>query len=92
LQGVSSQNRDELAKAYRDALGEITTGRTKAAEEKAEAEREAEWERIASAEGAELDPGAAPAGGGKAWKGSAPKGRGAGTIKPWKPPKKGSKK
>jgi len=62
--GVYSQNRDELAKTYRDALGEITAGRTKAAEEKAEREREAEWERIAGAEGAELDPQTAPGGGG----------------------------
>ena len=60
-----SANRDQLAKSYRDALGEIGAGRLKAAEEKAEAEREAEWERIAAAEGVEPEAEAAPAPGGK---------------------------
>jgi hypothetical protein len=55
-------NRDQLAKTYRDALGEISAGRTKAAEEKAEKEREAEWERISAAESAEPEAEAAPAG------------------------------
>lgn len=54
-------NRDELAKTYRDALGEIGAGRTKAAEEKAEAEQQAEWDRIGAAEKSEPDPEAAPA-------------------------------
>ncbi len=58
---TNSINRDELAKAYRDALGEISAGRTKAAEEKAEREREAEWERIAAAEGVEPEAEASPA-------------------------------
>lgn len=62
---VYDQSRDELAKAYQEALGEISAGRAKAAEERAEREREAEWERISAAEGAELDPEAAPSGGGR---------------------------
>jgi len=53
------QNRDALEKAYRDALGEIREGRAKAAEEKAEREREAEEKRIEAAERSELDPQAA---------------------------------
>jgi hypothetical protein len=61
-------NRDELAKAYRDSLGEISAGRTKAAEDKAEKEREAEWERIAAAEGSEPEAEASPAGKAKAKK------------------------
>lgn len=76
----ADENRDALAKAYRDALGEIKTARTQAAEEKAEREAEAEWERISAAEGAELDPDAAPAPGGRRWRrrrrNSQPRGRG----------------
>jgi hypothetical protein len=60
-----SANRDQLAKTYRDALGEISAGRTKAAEEKAEREQGAEFERIAAAEEVEPEALAAPAGGGK---------------------------
>jgi len=59
---VYGQSRDELEKAYRDALGEISAGRAKAAQEKAEREQEAEWERIAAAEAAPLEPEAAPGG------------------------------
>lgn len=55
-------NRDQLAKAYRDALGEISTGRAKSAQEKAEREREAESERITAAEAQEPDAEAAPPG------------------------------
>jgi hypothetical protein len=61
---TNSANRDQLAKAYQDALGEISAGRTKAAEERAEKEQEAAWERIAAAEGSEPEAEAAPAGGG----------------------------
>ena len=58
--GAYGRSRDELAKTYRDALGEISAGRAKAAQERAEAEREAEWDRIAAAESAEPEPEAAP--------------------------------
>lgn len=63
-------NRDQLAATYRDALGEIGANRTRAAEEKAETEQGAEWDRIGEAEKAPLDPEAAPG------KGGAPKGKG----------------
>lgn len=53
-------NRDQLASAYRDALGEISSNRTRAAEEKAETEQQAEWDRVGEAEKAPLDPEAAP--------------------------------
>lgn len=53
-------NRDQLAATYRDALGEIGAKRSQAAEEKAEAEQAAEWDRIGAAENAPLDPEAAP--------------------------------
>lgn len=59
------QSRDELAKAYRDALGEISAGRAKAAEEKAEREQEAAWERNAAAEAVEPEAMAAPGGSGR---------------------------
>jgi len=64
-------NRDQLASTYRDALGEIGAKRTQAAEEKAEAEQGAEWDRIGDAEKAPLDPEAAPGRGGKAPRGKA---------------------
>lgn len=57
-------NKNALANSYREALGEITQGRTKAAEEKAEAEQQAEWDRISAAEAVEPDPETAPSGGG----------------------------
>lgn len=56
-----SGDRDQLAKAYRDALGEITTGRVKAQEDKETAEREAYWDRVGAAEDAPLDAETAPA-------------------------------
>lgn len=59
------RNRNELANAYREALGEISTGRARATQEKADSEAEAEWERISSAEEAPLEPQAAPAGKGR---------------------------
>lgn len=58
-------NRNNLANSYREALGEITAGRTKAAEEKAEKERQAEWERIEAAEAQEPEGEASPPGGGQ---------------------------
>lgn len=87
-------NYNNLSNAYREALGEITHGRTEAAERKAEEEREAEWKRIEAAEAQEPEAESSPAGGGSGggWKGQAPKGKGAGTIKPWNPPKKKGKK
>lgn len=42
--------RDALEKSYRDALGEINQGRTKAAEERAETEQGAYWDRVRNAE------------------------------------------
>lgn len=53
-------NRDELASAYRDALGEISTGRTEATQRKADEEQTAYWDRIAAAEGSEPEADAAP--------------------------------
>lgn len=57
-------NYNNLSNAYREALGEITRGRTEAAERRAEEEREAEWKRIEAAEASEPDAEAAPASGG----------------------------
>lgn len=57
---VNAQNRDTLAKSYREALGGISAERTKAAEEKAETEQGAYWDRIGKAEEAPLDPSTAP--------------------------------
>src|ERR1044072_4070193 len=70
-------NRDSLAKSYRDALQEISTGRTKAAEDKAREEQEAYWDRIAEAEANEPEAAAAPAASGGA-KAKAKKGNGGG--------------
>lgn len=53
---------NNLANTYREALGEITKGRTEAAERRAEEEREAEWKRIMAAEESEPDAEAAPPG------------------------------
>lgn len=61
---ANAQGRDQLAKAYRDALGEISTGRAKAAEAKAEATQQAYWDRIEAAEGSEPEAAAAPEAGG----------------------------
>ena len=86
-------NYDNLSRAYNEALGGITKGETEAKERKAEEEREAEWRRIEAAEASEPDSEASPAGGGGGggWRGQAPKGKGAGTIAPFKPKKKGKK-
>jgi hypothetical protein len=62
--GTYDKSHDELEKLYRDALGEVSEGRAKAAEEKAEKERQAEWERIEAAEAVEPDAEAAPPNGG----------------------------
>lgn len=83
--GIYGENRDQLQRSYLGAQGEIRAGRAKAAQERAEREQEAEWERIAAAEGADLDPEAAPAPVRR--KGQAPKGRGQGTIRPRPQPK-----
>jgi hypothetical protein len=53
--------RDELAKSYRDALGEITSGRTKAEQDLEGTEVDAGWDRVGEAEAAPLDPSTAPA-------------------------------
>lgn len=58
-------DRDALAKAYSEALGEINTGRAKAKEQKDEEAREAYWNSIGEAEGSEPEAEAAPAGGSK---------------------------
>jgi hypothetical protein len=70
-------NYNDLASAYREALGQITVGRTEAAEKKAEEEREAEWRRIEAAERSEPDAEASPApgGGGGSSGGGKPKGK-----------------
>ena len=55
-----AQDRDSLAKAYRDALQEIQDKRLEAAEEKGNTETEAGWNRVSHAEEAPLDPTQAP--------------------------------
>lgn len=57
--------RDELMRAYQEALGEVNTGRTEAAQRRAEEEQQAYWDRVTATEGAPLDPEAAPAKGKK---------------------------
>lgn len=54
------QDRDALAKSYRDALAEITSKRIEAAENKGNEETEAGWNAIGHAEEAPLDPTQAP--------------------------------
>jgi hypothetical protein len=88
--GVYGRSRDELAKSYREALGEIGQGRVKAAQEQAEREQEAEWDRIAAAEAAEPDASAAPPGKAKPKnkpKGGGGKGPGVGGARPASKPR-----
>lgn len=59
---ANAQNRDALAKSYRESLGGISSERTKAKEEKDETERGAYWDWIGEGEKAPLDPGTAPEG------------------------------
>jgi hypothetical protein len=53
-------DRDQLAKAYQEALGEISSGRTEAAQRKGEEEQSAYWDRIGKAEESEPEAAAAP--------------------------------
>jgi len=57
---ANAQNRDALAKSYRESLGGISSERTKAKEEKDETERGAYWDWIGEGEKAPLDPSTAP--------------------------------
>lgn len=53
-------NRDQLMKSYRDALNEISQGRTDAAQAKSDEGIDAYWDSVSEAEDAPLDPAAAP--------------------------------
>jgi hypothetical protein len=84
-------SRDSLAKSYRDALGEVSTGRAKAKETQDEEAREAYWNSVGEAEKSEPEAEAAPAAAGKGKGGGKGKGksRGQATYKaiaanPWR--------
>jgi hypothetical protein len=76
-----NEGRDQLQRAAAEDFLQYQSGRTRAEDEYRESIADAEMDRINAGLAAPLDSAGAP-GGGKAWSGQAPKGKGAGTIKP----------